>query len=81
MAQANGEACIEGIAAAAGAFDRDIEGRHLETRAVGMMIIGAVPAQREHAALDAEIDEDTSPFPSCPSRPVRAWASSIDGMK
>jgi len=56
-AEADGEAGIEGITAAAGAFDLDVEGRHRKMAALGVVVIGAVGAPREDAGPDAQIDE------------------------
>jgi hypothetical protein len=58
LAEGDGEAGIESIATAAGAFDRNIEGRNLKTFPLGIMVIGAVTAPREDAGPDAAIDEE-----------------------
>src|SRR4029450_4067593 len=57
MAVSDGETRIEGIAAATGAFDRDIEGRDVETRTLRIVIVGAVGSTREDAGFDATIEE------------------------
>ena len=72
VTEANGKAGIEGIPAAAGAFDLHIEGRHLEMRAIGIMIIGPVGAACEDAGADPAIDEVFR---------IVGKASSIEGMK